>query len=45
MVTICNISTGSENNTASNSVQYSGIDLETAVVKIDNAQLLITNSK
>ena len=32
--------TGSENNTASNSVQYSGIDLETAQVKINNNNYL-----
>ena len=32
--------TGSENNNGSNSVQYSGIDLETAVVKIDNNNYL-----
>ena len=33
-------STGSDNNTASNGVQYSGIDLETINVKIDNSQYL-----
>ena len=33
-------STASDDNTASNSTQYSGIDLETAVVKIDNAHFL-----
>ncbi len=32
--------TGSENNNGSNSVQYSGIDLESAVVKIDNNNYL-----
>jgi len=40
MVPAVIFATGSENNTASNSVQYSGIDLETAVVKIDNASYL-----
>ncbi len=33
-------STASDDNTASNSTQYSGIDLETAVTKIDNAHFL-----
>ena len=33
-------STGSKDNTASNGVAYSGIDLETAVVKIDNSSYL-----
>jgi len=33
-------STGSENNTSSNSTHYSGIDLETLVVKIDNNNYL-----
>ena len=33
-------SVGSKDNTASNGVAYSGIDLETAVVKIDNASYL-----
>ena len=32
--------TGSGDNTSSNSTHYSGIDLETAVVKIDNAHYL-----
>jgi len=32
--------TGSDSNTASNGTQYSGIDLETSVVKIDNAHYL-----
>ena len=33
-------STGSGDNTSSNSTHYSGIDLETAVVKIDNSHYL-----
>lgn len=33
-------STSSDDNTASNSTQYSGIDLETSVVKIDNSHYL-----
>jgi len=33
-------STGSANNNASTSVKYSGIDLETALVKIDNSSYL-----
>ena len=33
-------STGSDSNTSSNSTSYSGIDLETSVVKIDNAHYL-----
>ena len=33
-------STDSKNNTASNGVQFSGIDLETGTVKIDNAHFL-----
>ena len=33
-------STGSDSNNASTSVKYSGIDLETALVKIDNAAYL-----
>ena len=33
-------SVGSKDNTASNGVAYSGIDLETAVVKIDNSSYL-----
>jgi len=33
-------STGSENNNSSKSAEYSGIDLETAVVKIDNSNYL-----
>ena len=33
-------STGSDSNNSSNSTKYSGIDLETAVVKIDNAHYL-----
>jgi len=33
-------STGSANNTSSNGVKYSGIDLETGTVKIDNSHFL-----
>ena len=33
-------STGSKGNTASNGVEYSGIDLQTSTVKIDNAHFL-----
>ena len=33
-------STGSADNTSSNSTKYSGIDLETAIVKIDNSNYL-----
>ena len=40
MVPAVIFATGSENNTSSKSVDYSGIDLETAIVKIDNANYL-----
>ena len=36
MVPAVIFATGSENNNSSKSADYSGIDLETAVVKIDN---------
>ena len=40
MVPAVIFATGSENNNSSKSADYSGIDLETAVVKIDNANYL-----
>jgi hypothetical protein len=40
MVPAVIFATGSENNTSSNTVEYSGIDLESAVVKINNRHYL-----